>query len=218
MRFQLILLKTFACICCWFTVTAWSSRQLNRVDWEGKTCFRWCRHIFEMMTETLPVAEYNRLIKGAYDFKEALERQNLRHENVKLLREKVKTSEIVPKFIMDKQVTYNCFLSHEHPNICDMTCFFSFFCSSTLSTMMSVRVRSSWKTSTRLRSLRRSFSQSATLTLRRSKTVWTVRTTWRCPSHPTTATSSSTGCPIPMPKHTTLTQQRKLSSCYAVIF
>jgi hypothetical protein len=59
-----------------------------------------------MMSEALPVAEYNRLIKGAYDYKEALERQNLRHESVKLLREKVKSSDIVPKFIMDKQVTY----------------------------------------------------------------------------------------------------------------
>jgi hypothetical protein len=64
-----------------------------------------------MMRESLPIAEYNQLIKGAYDYKQALERQSLRHENVKLLREKVKTSEFVPKFIMDKQVTHKNFLS-----------------------------------------------------------------------------------------------------------
>lgn len=50
------------------------------------------------------VSKFKQLLESAYNYKEALERENVRQENVKTLREKVKLSEYVPKFIVDKQV------------------------------------------------------------------------------------------------------------------
>lgn len=40
----------------------------------------------------------------AYDYQAALERQNLKQEDVNRLRERIKSSEYVPQFIMDRQV------------------------------------------------------------------------------------------------------------------
>lgn len=50
------------------------------------------------------VSKFKQLLGGVYNYKEALERQNIKQENVKALREKIKLSEHVPKFIVDKQV------------------------------------------------------------------------------------------------------------------
>lgn len=50
------------------------------------------------------VSKFKQLLESAYNYKEALERENVKQENVKTLREKVKLSEYVPKFIVDKQV------------------------------------------------------------------------------------------------------------------
>ncbi|CRL02024.1 CLUMA_CG015172, isoform A [Clunio marinus] len=46
----------------------------------------------------------NRLIEDAYDYEEALKRQNLRHEDVERLREKIKESKYVPTDMFDKQL------------------------------------------------------------------------------------------------------------------
>lgn len=48
--------------------------------------------------------KFVKLIKTAYNYEEALKRQNLRQEDVDLLRERAKGSKSVPKFIIDKQV------------------------------------------------------------------------------------------------------------------
>lgn len=52
------------------------------------------------------VTRFKHIIDCAYSYKEALERENLKQESVNRLREKVKTSKFVPKFIVDQQVTY----------------------------------------------------------------------------------------------------------------
>lgn len=49
-------------------------------------------------------AAFQHIVDGAYDYQEALTRQDLKHEDVVLLRERVKRSEFVPRFIHDKQV------------------------------------------------------------------------------------------------------------------
>lgn len=43
-------------------------------------------------------------IEGSYNYEEALERQGLKQEDVDLLRQKVKRSKLVPRFIHDKNV------------------------------------------------------------------------------------------------------------------
>lgn len=48
--------------------------------------------------------KFDELINDAYNYEECLERQGLKHEDVELLREKMKRSKLVPRFIHDKQV------------------------------------------------------------------------------------------------------------------
>lgn len=50
-------------------------------------------------------AGFENTIKNAYDYEEALTRQNLKQKNVDLLREKTKRSKFVPRYIHDKQVS-----------------------------------------------------------------------------------------------------------------
>jgi hypothetical protein len=47
---------------------------------------------------------FQRLYKGAFNFDEALERQNLTRDGVELLRIKLKSSKVIPKFVVDNQV------------------------------------------------------------------------------------------------------------------
>lgn len=47
---------------------------------------------------------YHEIIDKAFDYKEALERQGLKQDDVDRLREKIQTSKCVPKFLVDKQV------------------------------------------------------------------------------------------------------------------
>lgn len=49
-------------------------------------------------------AKFEHIIECAYDYNEALKRQNLKQEDVDLLREKAKRSKLIPRFIHDKQV------------------------------------------------------------------------------------------------------------------
>lgn len=49
-------------------------------------------------------AEFEHTIRDAYDYEEAMVRQNLKQKNVDLLREKTKRSKLVPRYIHDKQV------------------------------------------------------------------------------------------------------------------
>lgn len=53
---------------------------------------------FEMYTN------FQSIIDRAFNYEEALVRQNLKQEDVDRLREKVQGSEYVPQFIVDKQV------------------------------------------------------------------------------------------------------------------
>lgn len=50
------------------------------------------------------VAKFRQIIKSAYNYKEALERENLNHDDVEALRENLKSMEYVPKLIADEQV------------------------------------------------------------------------------------------------------------------
>lgn len=52
------------------------------------------------------VSKFKQLLESAYNYKEAMERSNVKQESVEALREKVKVSEHVPKFIIDKQVIW----------------------------------------------------------------------------------------------------------------
>lgn len=47
---------------------------------------------------------FKKLLDNAYNYEEALKRQNLKQEDVDKLREKIKYSQHVPDFITDKQV------------------------------------------------------------------------------------------------------------------
>lgn len=49
-------------------------------------------------------ARFGEILAGAYSYKKALEREKLKQEDVNLLREKLKTSKIVPQSLVDKQV------------------------------------------------------------------------------------------------------------------
>lgn len=55
--------------------------------------------LFEMF------ARFREILKSAYNYKEALDRENLTQENVNLLREKLKSSKVVPQSLADKQVS-----------------------------------------------------------------------------------------------------------------
>ena len=44
------------------------------------------------------------LLDKSYSYKKSLKRQNIKQENVNLLREKVKNSKYVPRSLTDKQV------------------------------------------------------------------------------------------------------------------
>lgn len=50
------------------------------------------------------LARFKEILGFAYDYKKALERENLKQENVNLLRERLKSSKIVPKSLVDKQL------------------------------------------------------------------------------------------------------------------
>lgn len=52
------------------------------------------------------VSKFKQIVNSAFNYNEALDRQNIRQESVNLLREKVKSIESVPKFIFDRQVDY----------------------------------------------------------------------------------------------------------------
>lgn len=49
---------------------------------------------------------FEKILANSYDYDEALKRQNLKQEEVDRLREKIKHSEYVPSFIVDKQVNH----------------------------------------------------------------------------------------------------------------
>jgi hypothetical protein len=49
-------------------------------------------------------AQFEHIIGGAYDYKEALKRQKLKQKDVNSLREQAKQSKLIPRYIHDKQV------------------------------------------------------------------------------------------------------------------
>lgn len=51
------------------------------------------------------IPKFQRLFKSAYDLDEALERRNLTREGIELLRERIKSTKFIPKFVIDNQVT-----------------------------------------------------------------------------------------------------------------
>lgn len=52
---------------------------------------------------------FDEIIGSAFDYNEALDRQNLRQEDIDKLREAVESSEYVPKCITSKQVYLRIF-------------------------------------------------------------------------------------------------------------
>lgn len=50
------------------------------------------------------LTRFKQIIECAYDYQQAIERENLKRENLQDLREKVKSSEFVPKSLIDRQV------------------------------------------------------------------------------------------------------------------
>ncbi|KAG5679563.1 hypothetical protein PVAND_009123 [Polypedilum vanderplanki] len=52
----------------------------------------------------LMLQRFKEILKSAYNYNEALEREKLSQENVNLLREKLKSSKIVPQSLVDKQL------------------------------------------------------------------------------------------------------------------
>lgn len=62
------------------------------------------------MDEQAETEKFMKLLQNAYNYNEALKRQNIKQEEVDRLREKVKESKYVPKFIIDKQVTNSTFV------------------------------------------------------------------------------------------------------------
>lgn len=48
--------------------------------------------------------KFAEIVNNAYNYEEALKRQGLKQADVDLLREKMKRSKLVPRFINDKQV------------------------------------------------------------------------------------------------------------------
>lgn len=57
-----------------------------------------------MSKQDIDSEKFMKLLRNAYDYDEALKRQNLKQDNVNRLREKIKGLKYVPKFIIDKQV------------------------------------------------------------------------------------------------------------------
>lgn len=61
------------------------------------------------------IAAFERICEGAYDLNESLKLQDLKEEDVVLLREKIKKSKLVPRFIHQKQVCeINTFNEYEN--------------------------------------------------------------------------------------------------------
>lgn len=63
------------------------------------------------------VSKFKQLFGSAYNYKEALARENLQQENVEALREKIKSVQLIPKRIFDHQVslllnTFHDFISY----------------------------------------------------------------------------------------------------------
>lgn len=50
------------------------------------------------------IQEFEQFLENAYDFQEALERQKIKKEDLDALREMIKRSKLVPRYIHDKQV------------------------------------------------------------------------------------------------------------------
>lgn len=50
------------------------------------------------------VSKFKQLFGSAYNYKEALARENLKQENVEALRDKIKPIQLIPKRILDQQV------------------------------------------------------------------------------------------------------------------
>lgn len=48
---------------------------------------------------------FEHIVDSAFDYEEALRRQNIKHSDVVVLREKIKRSKLIPQFIHDKQVS-----------------------------------------------------------------------------------------------------------------
>jgi hypothetical protein len=53
----------------------------------------------------MTVEKFHKVCKNAFNFDEALQRQNLNRESIELLRLKLKSIEAVPKFLVDNQVS-----------------------------------------------------------------------------------------------------------------
>lgn len=51
------------------------------------------------------IESFEHIVNGAFDYEEALRRQNIKHSDVVVLREKIKRSKLIPQFIHDKQVS-----------------------------------------------------------------------------------------------------------------
>lgn len=50
------------------------------------------------------LSKFKEILGLAYDYKKTLERENLKQENVNLLRDRLMNSQIVPKSLVDKQL------------------------------------------------------------------------------------------------------------------
>ena len=57
-----------------------------------------------MNDQALDTEKFLKILNNAYNYEEALKRQNLKQQDVDQLREKARDSKYVPKFIIDKQV------------------------------------------------------------------------------------------------------------------
>lgn len=57
--------------------------------------------------------KFIKLLRAAFNFKDALKRQNIEQDDIERLRAKVRGSKFVPKFIVDKQVK-KCLNSNLH--------------------------------------------------------------------------------------------------------
>lgn len=58
----------------------------------------------DMSQQEVETEKFIKLLKNAFDYNEALKRQNLKQDHVDHLREKARGLKYVPKFIIDKQV------------------------------------------------------------------------------------------------------------------
>jgi hypothetical protein len=65
----------------------------------------------------MSVERFREICKDAYDFDEALKRQNLKKESVELLRLKLKSVKIAPKFLVDNQVSEKAEMNFMNSNV-----------------------------------------------------------------------------------------------------